>query len=204
MVLQAIVTNNTGTAITDLNIDYDVRVFSTTTNNNNYTANNYVGIEELPGYWLFYSLDGGATYTNVAALNANGHTWANAIGTVHESMADCRSAALERRRQLVPALVRRQRPRPLARSVDRPGQPLHEHGFHARTRLNCPVGHRRGGNALLGPAPTDRQVSGSLRIRIPIHTLPPHARAASLAARVVLSAIVKTLDSPYRTLFRLL
>jgi hypothetical protein len=88
MVLQAVIANNTGSAITDISVDYDVLVQSVTTNNNNYTANNYVGIEELPGYWLWYSLDNGATYTNVAALDANGHTWANAIGTVHESQAD--------------------------------------------------------------------------------------------------------------------
>jgi hypothetical protein len=88
MVLQAVIPNNTGAAITSLNIDYDTLVQSVTTNNNNYTSNNYVGIEELPGYWLFYSLDGGATYTNIAALNGNGHTWANTIGTVHESAAD--------------------------------------------------------------------------------------------------------------------
>ena len=52
------------------------------------TIRHYVGIEELPGYWLFYSLDGGATYTNISALNGDGHTWANAIGTVHESLSN--------------------------------------------------------------------------------------------------------------------
>ncbi len=88
MVLQLTLTNNTGAAITDLAVDYDIRVLGTTTNNNNYNNPPYVGIEELPGYWLFYSLDGGATYTNVGALNPDGHTWANALGTVHESLAD--------------------------------------------------------------------------------------------------------------------
>ncbi len=88
MVLQAVIPNNTGAAITSLNIDYDTLVQSVTTDNNNYTANNYVGIEELPGYWLFYSLDNGATYTNISSLNGNGHTWANAIGTVHESASN--------------------------------------------------------------------------------------------------------------------
>ncbi len=88
MVLQLSLTNNSGAAITDLSISYDVLVQSVTTNNNNITTNNYVGIEELPGYWLWYSLDGGANYTNVASLNGNGHTWANAIGTVNEAIAD--------------------------------------------------------------------------------------------------------------------
>lgn len=88
MVLQAVIPNTTGTAVTDIAINYDVRVQSVTTNNNNYTTNNYVGIEELPGYRLFYSLDGGSTYTNASALNADGHTWANAIGTVHMSLGD--------------------------------------------------------------------------------------------------------------------
>ena len=46
MVLQAVIPNNTGAAITSLNIDYDTLVQSVTTDNNNYTANNYVGIEE--------------------------------------------------------------------------------------------------------------------------------------------------------------
>jgi len=90
MVLQLTLTNNSPDAITDLSIAYDVRVLSTTVMNNSYTGNNYAAgtIEELPGYWLWYSLDGGTTYTNVASLNGDGHTWANAVGTVHESIAD--------------------------------------------------------------------------------------------------------------------
>ncbi len=88
VVLQAVISNNTGTAITSLNIDYDTLVQSVTTNNNSYNNPPYVGLEELPGYWLFYSLDGGATYTNISALNGDGHTWANAIGTVHESISN--------------------------------------------------------------------------------------------------------------------
>jgi hypothetical protein len=86
-VLHAVIANNTGAGITDISIDYDVLVQTTTTMNNNYPSNGYVGIEELPGYELFYSLDG-TNYTNVTALNGNGHTWANLVGTVHESQAD--------------------------------------------------------------------------------------------------------------------
>lgn len=88
MILQLVLTNNSGAAINHLGFDYDILVLSTTTNNNSYNNPPYVGKEELPGYELFYSLDGGATYTNVTALNPDGHTWANTIGTVHMSLAD--------------------------------------------------------------------------------------------------------------------
>jgi hypothetical protein len=86
--LQAIVTNTTGGALTHIGISYDVNVLTYTTNNNGTNNPPYTGKEELPGYWLFYSLDNGATYTNVSALNGDGHTWANVVGTVHESLAD--------------------------------------------------------------------------------------------------------------------
>lgn len=90
MILQLTLTNDQPAPITNLSIAYDVRVLSTTVMNNSYPSNNYAGgtIEELPGYRLFYSLDNGATYTNVTALNADGHTWANALGTVNESIAN--------------------------------------------------------------------------------------------------------------------
>jgi hypothetical protein len=88
MVLELRLINGTGAALTSLDIDYDVRTFSTTTNNNNYSNAPYTGKEELPGYWLFYSLDNGATYTNLSSLNADGKTWANSAGTVHESVTD--------------------------------------------------------------------------------------------------------------------
>lgn len=88
MILQTIIPNNTGAAINDLGIEYDIRVLGTTTNNNNYNNPPYVGKEELPGYWLFYSLDNGVTYTNVSILNPDGHTWDNILGTVHISLAD--------------------------------------------------------------------------------------------------------------------
>ena len=68
--LQWSVTNISGTAITGIRVGYDIRRFSTTTNNNTaYNTSPYSGIEELPGYWLFYSLDNGTTWTNVTALN---------------------------------------------------------------------------------------------------------------------------------------
>lgn len=49
---------NTGTEpVTKVSVAYDIRRFSAPAQN------------ELPGYWLFYSQDDGATWTNVSALN---------------------------------------------------------------------------------------------------------------------------------------
>ncbi len=62
-------TNNDGGPLTSVAISYDIRRFSTTVDANNYTTSPYFGVEELPGYILFYSLDGGANWSNVAALN---------------------------------------------------------------------------------------------------------------------------------------
>ena len=58
IVLQLTLSNTTAAGITALNIGYDIRRFTVVS-----TAN------ELPGYRLFYSLDSGASWTNVAALN---------------------------------------------------------------------------------------------------------------------------------------
>lgn len=52
------VTNSSSNAITGIRVGYDTRRYNAVA-----TAN------ELPGYWLFYSLDNGATWTNVSALN---------------------------------------------------------------------------------------------------------------------------------------
>ena len=56
--LQLSVTNTSGGALNGFYLGYDTRRFTAAS-----AAN------ELPGYWLFYSLDSGATWTNVAALN---------------------------------------------------------------------------------------------------------------------------------------
>lgn len=58
-ILQLSVTNNAAKAITKLDIGYDIRRFRAVSSAN-----------ELPGYWLFYSLDNGATWTNVSLLNS--------------------------------------------------------------------------------------------------------------------------------------
>lgn len=57
-VIQLGVQNNSPFPITGFNISYDIRRVTTVT-----TAN------ELPGYWLFYSIDNGASWINVSALN---------------------------------------------------------------------------------------------------------------------------------------
>ncbi|MES1167493.1 MAG: hypothetical protein ABUL68_05760, partial [Pseudomonadota bacterium] len=58
LALQLTVTNTSGAPISGVRVGYDIRRFTAGASAN-----------ELPGYWLFYSVDAGATWTNVAALN---------------------------------------------------------------------------------------------------------------------------------------
>lgn len=58
VVLQLTLTNSSAVALDSLVIGYDIRRFTAPT-----TAN------EVPGYRLFYSLNGGTSWTNVSALN---------------------------------------------------------------------------------------------------------------------------------------
>ena len=72
--LELAITNATGATITALQVGYDIRRYTAPA-----TAN------ELPGYWLFYSLDNGATWTNVSTLNpfisgTNGVVVPNSVG----------------------------------------------------------------------------------------------------------------------------
>ncbi|HEX3358930.1 MAG TPA: PEP-CTERM sorting domain-containing protein [Tepidisphaeraceae bacterium] len=67
--LELQLTNNSGAAISSLSVGYDIRCFSTTVDANGYTTSPDAGAEEFPGYWLFYSLDNGSTWTNVSSLN---------------------------------------------------------------------------------------------------------------------------------------
>ena len=74
-------TNSTGAAINTLNLSYDTDRFTTTVDNNFGTGQStatdpYYGVEEFPGYWLYYSLNGGTSWSNVSALNPtlNGST----------------------------------------------------------------------------------------------------------------------------------
>lgn len=56
--IQLQLSNTSGGPLVTLNLGYVI-----------YRDNASSGANELPGFWLFYSLDGGATWTNVAALN---------------------------------------------------------------------------------------------------------------------------------------
>jgi hypothetical protein len=56
--IQLSATNSGGSAMNRLLIGYDI-----------YRINATSSVNELPGYWLFYSLDNGTTWTNVSPLN---------------------------------------------------------------------------------------------------------------------------------------
>jgi hypothetical protein len=68
-VIELLLTNGTLSPISALNVSYDIRRYQVGADS---TRNPPTGIpqgsEELPGYWLFYSLDSGATYTAVDSL----------------------------------------------------------------------------------------------------------------------------------------
>ena len=66
--LQVVLTNDTGAAVDSLSVGYDTVRFTSVS-----TAN------ELPGYWLFYSLDN-TTWTNVSSLNPTIATVPNTVG----------------------------------------------------------------------------------------------------------------------------
>ncbi len=66
--LQVVLTNDTGASVDSLNVSYDTVRFTSVS-----TAN------ELPGYWLFYSLDN-MTWTNVSSLNPTIATVPNTVG----------------------------------------------------------------------------------------------------------------------------
>lgn len=67
--LQLSLTNTTGASVNSFQISYDTRTFTTPATPN-----------ELPGYWLFYSLDNGTTWTNVSATNPTITTVPNTAG----------------------------------------------------------------------------------------------------------------------------
>jgi len=62
-----VLTNNTGATINSLNLSYDIVKFYDGQLQSSTTSGLPLG-EELPGYQLFYSVNGGA-YVNVSALN---------------------------------------------------------------------------------------------------------------------------------------
>jgi hypothetical protein len=86
MVLQLTLTNTTGQTLTSMDISYMTRFLSVAgQGNSSYNNSPYVSKDELPGYRVFYSVDNGATYTNIASLNLDGKTYSD---TIHnESLA---------------------------------------------------------------------------------------------------------------------
>jgi hypothetical protein len=71
--LQLTITNNTGSALSNFGISYDIDRFTVAS-----AAN------ELPGYQLFYSTDG-STWTNVGALNPTLTNVPNTVGVTNVS-----------------------------------------------------------------------------------------------------------------------
>ena len=92
--MQLTITNSTGQWTSALNIDYDVRIFSTTTNNNNYntpycSTTTGVAHRGTAGLLALDQLGRGQHDTNVADLDANGRSLGQRrIGVVHESAAN--------------------------------------------------------------------------------------------------------------------
>ena len=66
-VLELTLTNTTGASVNAIKIGYDIVKFTDGTKQSSIDSKYVVG-EELPGYELFYSVNGGA-WTNVSALN---------------------------------------------------------------------------------------------------------------------------------------
>lgn len=69
LALQLSLTNPTGTALNAIRLSYDIRRFTSVA-----TAN------ELPGYFVFYSLDNGTTWNAAAGLNPSIATVPNTVG----------------------------------------------------------------------------------------------------------------------------
>ena len=78
LALQLTLTNTTGSAVSNINMSYNIKTFYAGNLQSSLTSglpNN----EELPGYQLFYSVNGGA-FTNVAAFNPVASNVANPNG----------------------------------------------------------------------------------------------------------------------------
>ena len=71
--LQLTLTNNTGAALSGLTLSFDTVRFTAATS-----------VNEIPGYWLFYSLDG-STWANVSSLNPTIATVPTPVGVTATS-----------------------------------------------------------------------------------------------------------------------
>jgi len=72
-VIQLQLTNNTGSAIPSLRVGYDTRRMQVGAHSTRTPpAGIPDGSDEIPGFWLWYSLDNGASFTNVPAFTPVG------------------------------------------------------------------------------------------------------------------------------------
>ncbi len=72
--LQLTLTNDTGAALDGLGLSFDTVRFTAAGT-----------VNELPGYWLFYSVNGGSSWTNVSSLNPTIATVPNKVGVTSTS-----------------------------------------------------------------------------------------------------------------------
>jgi len=70
LVLQLRLTNDTGSAINAIRVGFDTRRFT-------------AAVNHLPGYWLFYSVDDGPTWTNASTLNPTASTVPGTVGVTN-------------------------------------------------------------------------------------------------------------------------
>jgi len=75
-ILQLILNNNTGIALSTLQLGYSIRRFA-----------NATSAESIPGYRLFVSTNSGATWTSVTTLNPTLSTLPNTVGTSNFTLA---------------------------------------------------------------------------------------------------------------------
>lgn len=70
VVLQLGLTNDTGSAINAIRVGFDTRRFT-------------AAVNHLPGYWLFYSVDNGTTWTNASSLNPTSAIVPSTVGVTN-------------------------------------------------------------------------------------------------------------------------
>lgn len=70
VVLQLGLTNDTGRAINAIRVGFDTRRFT-------------AAVNHLPGYWLFYSVDNGTTWTNASTINPTSATVPSTVGVTN-------------------------------------------------------------------------------------------------------------------------
>lgn len=80
LVLQLRLTNDTGSAINAIRVGFDTRRFT-------------AAVNHLPGYWLFYSVDDGTTWTSASTLNPTASTVPGTVGVTNTGSSHVSLAA---------------------------------------------------------------------------------------------------------------